>query len=275
MNNLKNNHNQGENNPQNRSLSVGLSYLSILISLLALAMLIRGGSFLNFQANFTNTSEITRDADPLMGKTVTIRTRAIKKVGLSSFTISDDQFFRGQPIVVVNASGMSFDLPVEQNLAVQVTGKFRNLAIPEIEREFKLNLEDKYYQDYLNKPAIIARDIALAPQLNQIIQNPQNYYGRHVVVTGKVANIRSSILLTLDKNQLFGKKDLLLLLTVPPQVTINQGQTVSAMGEVRPFVAAEIERDYNFTWSMDVKRNLDAEYGNKTVLVTKNIYPAE
>ncbi|BAY65509.1 hypothetical protein NIES22_56150 [Calothrix brevissima NIES-22] len=275
MNSLKNNQNQGKNNSPNKSLLPGLNYISGLMFLLGLAMLVRGGSLFNSQANFTNTSETTHNASALMRKSVTIKSRAIEKIGLSSFTISDDRFFSGQPIIVVNASGKAFDLPVEPNVAVQVTGKLRNLVIPEIEREFHLKLEDKSYRKYLNKSAIIARELALVPQISQITKNPQKYYGNNIVVTGKVATIRSSILLTIDKNRWFGGQDLLLLLTAPPQVTINQGQMVSAVGEIRPFVAAEIERDYKFTWSLEAKSSLDAEYGNKPVLVTKTIYPAE
>ncbi|MBD2355265.1 hypothetical protein H6G41_11650 [Tolypothrix sp. FACHB-123] len=274
MNILKTNQNKNTDINQRRSLLEWLGHASVLIFLLGLALLVRGGSIFNSETTFTNTSEIVNKKNEFIGKSVTIKSRTIEKVGLRSFTVSDQQLFDGEPIVVINASSLPFDLPIDQNLEVQVTGQVRNLVIPKIEREFNLNIKDEYYTDYINKPAIIAQYLTLSSQPGQITQNPEQYYGRKVTVTGEVANIRSGILLTLDENQLFGGEDLLVLLTAPPQVAINQGQTVSAMGEVRRFVAAEIERDYNFTWSLDTKRKLDAEYINRPVLVAETVYPS-
>jgi hypothetical protein len=236
-------------------------------------MLVRGCSFLDAKATFTNTAKIAENTDEFIGQSVTIRSRAIGKIGLSSFTVRDKRFFNGEPIVVVNASGEPFDLPVDPNIEVQVKGQVRNLVIPQIEREFNLNIPEENYRDYINKPAIIARSLILAPQPGQITQLPEQYYERQVAVVGKVENIQSPVLLTLDKNQLFGRQDLLVLLKTPPKVAINQSQTVFVIGEVRSFVVAEIERDYNFTWDIYVKRNLEAEYGNRTVLVAETIYP--
>ncbi|BAY24004.1 hypothetical protein NIES2100_37970 [Calothrix sp. NIES-2100] len=277
MNSLKTKQNKSNDNSQRRSVLEWLGHVSVLIFLLGLALLVRGGSFFNSEATVTNTSnksEIANNTDEFIGKSVTIRSKAIQKIGLSSFTVKDARFFNDEPIVVVNASGVPFDLPVDQNIEVQVTGQVRNLAIDNIEQEFNLNLKDEYYKEYVNKPAIIAQYLALSPEPAQIIQSPEKYNGRKVTVTGNVANIRSSILLTLDENQLFGGEDLLVLLTTPPKVAINQGQTVSVIGELRRFVAAEIERDYNFTWSLEAKQELDTEYGNRPVLVAETVYPS-
>ncbi|MBD2353146.1 hypothetical protein H6G41_00660 [Tolypothrix sp. FACHB-123] len=251
-----------------------MGYVSGLIFLLVLALLVREGKLFNSAENLPNKSEIAHNTAEFIGKSVSIRSRVMEKIGLSSFTVSDQRLFGGEPLVVVNASSIPFDLPVKKNIEIYVTGQVRNLAIAKIEQEFNLKLEDKYYKDYINKPAIIAQYIALSPPPGRITQNPEEYSGRQVTVTGKVANIRSSILLTLDDNQLFGGQDLLVLLTAPPKDSINQGQTVSVMGEVRLFVAAEIEREYNFTWSMDAKKQLDSEYANRPVVVAENVYPS-
>ncbi|RCJ21985.1 hypothetical protein A6770_04990 [Nostoc minutum NIES-26] len=274
MHSLKTNRNKGNDNSQSRGLFKGLSHAGVFIFLIAIAMLVRSCSLFDAKATFTKTSEVAKNAEEFIGKSVTIKSRAIQKIGLSSFTVSDAQFFHGEPIVVINASGIPFDLPLDQNIKIQVTGQVRNLVIPKIEREFNLKIQDEYYRDYINKPAIIAQNLILAPQPSQITQHPEQYYRYKVAVTGKLENIRSPVLLTLDKNQLFGGQDLLVLLKAPPKVTINQGQTVSVMGEVRPFVVTEIEQDYDFTWDVNVKRALEAEYGNRTVLVAEVVYPS-
>ena len=260
-------------NKSDTSSEDGGSVIGVLASLVLMTIVVRGCDFATPKANITATSEIVNNTDEFVDKNATIRSRPIQKVGLSSFTVSDARFFRGEPIVVVNASGVPFNLPVDENTQIQVTGRVRNLVIPEIERQFKLKLQDKYYTDYINKPAIIARYITLAPKPGQVTQRPEQYYGRRVTVTGEVGNIRSPILLTLDEDQLLGGKDLPVLFKAPPKVAVNEGQTVSVIGEVRPFVVAEIERDYDLTWDLNVKKQLEVEYANKPVLVAETVYP--
>jgi hypothetical protein len=264
---------KSNNNSQGASLLDGLRKAWLLIFLVMMAMFIRGGNLFGERANVTSLAEIADNTDEFMGKSVTINSEATAKVGSTAFTISDQKFLAGQPLVVINASGKPFDLPPNQNTPIQVTGEVRNLVIPEIEKEYNLNIQDQYYTDYVDKPAIIARHIALAPQLTQINQSPEQYYGRQVVVTGKVGNINSPVILTLNQGQLFGEQDLLVLLKAPATIAINQGQNVSVVGEVRPFVVADIARDYNFTWDDNVRRQLQAEYGNRNVLIADTVYP--
>jgi hypothetical protein len=266
MNSLKTN--------QNRALLQKFSHTGLFTFLIAIAILNSSCSFLDAKATFSNTSEIASNTDEFIGQSVTIKSRAIGQIGVSSFTVRDARFFNGEPIVVVNASGEPFDLPLDQKIEVQVKGQVRNLVITKIEREFNLNIQEENYKDYINRPAIIARSLVLAPQPGQITQDPEQYYRRQVVVTGKVENIHSPVLLTLDENRWFGGQNLLVLLKTPPKVAISQGQTVSTIGEVRPFVAAEIERDYNFPWDKYAKTALEAEYGNRTVLVAETVYPS-
>jgi len=261
-------------NSQSRDLLHRFSHAGLFIFLVAITILIQACSFLNAKVTFTNTSEIALNTDEFIGKSVTIKSKVIQQIGLSSFTVRDKRFFNGEPLVVVNASGEPFDLPLDQNIKVQVTGQVRNLVIPKIEREFNLNIQEENYRDFINRPAIIARSLVLAPQPGQITQRPEQYYRRQVVVTGKVENIHSPVLLTLDKNQWFGGQDLLVLLKTSPKVAINQGQTVSVIGEVRPFVVTEIERDYDFPWDKYAQMDLEAKYGNRTVVVADTVYPS-
>jgi hypothetical protein len=271
--------NLGRDNVKSNNTSASASLLHalrqawLLIFLVIMAMFIRGGNLFGTNPNMTNLAEIADNTDEFMGKAVTIKSEAMTKIGQSSFTINNQKFLAGQPLVVINASGKPFDLPPNQNTPIQVTGEVRNLNIPEIEQEYNLNIQDEYYTDYVEQPAIVARHLALAPQITQINQTPEQYYGHQLVVTGKVTNINSPVLLTLNEGQLFGEQNLVVLLKAPATVAINQGQTVSIVGEVRPFVVADIERDYNFTWDENVRQQLEIEYGNRTVLVAETVYP--
>ncbi|MBR8833743.1 MAG: hypothetical protein DSM106950_06805 [Stigonema ocellatum SAG 48.90 = DSM 106950] len=250
----------------------------VIITLALLAIIFRFGYYNTSQMAIPSTmvtaSEVTyKTKKEVIGKTVTIRSKPIQKVGLSSFMVSDQQFLGGEPTVVINASGVPFDLPTDQNIKVQVTGQVRNLVIPEIERDFKLQLLDESYRDYVNKPVIIAQSIALAPKLSEITNDPSKYYGKRLAVMGRVQNIQSPVLFTMDENQLIGTKELVVLLKATPKAAINQGQTVTMVGVVRPFVVADIEREYNITWNQRVREEMEAQYGNKPVLIADVIYP--
>ncbi len=159
---------------QNGGDNRGFGDMGVLIALSVLAALFQGYNFGYTQgkvpAELVNTSEITHNTSEFIDKTVTIKSRPIQKIGKSSFTVKDKELFDSEPIVVVNASGVPFNLPANRNIEVQVTGRVRKLEIRKIEREFNLNLQDKYYKNYINKPAVIAQDITIAPETGRIAQ---------------------------------------------------------------------------------------------------------
>jgi hypothetical protein len=251
--------------------------VSVIVSLVIIAVLLR--ACYNNESEIPGgitTSQLVSDTEDFMGKTVTIRSEVIERVGRTSFTVEDERFFRDdEPILVINASGMPFNLPVDDNTDVLITGQVRRLVIPDIEREFNLILEDDYYIDYVDRPVIVAQYIALAPKPGEVTQNPRLYYGKRLAVTGEVENIESSVLFTLDEDQLLGGQDLLVLLTQPLKVAINEDQNIAVVGVVRPFVVADLEREYNLTWDLNIKRQLELEYKNRPVLVGESVYPGE
>ncbi len=163
---------QNNINP-NKDIFKGLWEAKVVITIALLAVFVKL-SYTNEEplttptAQLVTTSEVVNYPDELIGKTVTVRSRPLEKVGLTSFTVNDRRFFGGDPILVINASGRPFDLPSDRENVIQVTGEVRDLAIPEIEQQYKLSLQDQYYQDYVNKPVIIARDIRLAPDATAI-----------------------------------------------------------------------------------------------------------
>ena len=68
-------------------------------------------------------------------------------------------------------------------------------------------------------------------------------------------------------------EDLLVLLVATPKRAMKQGQTVGMAGVIRPFVVADIERDYGITWDERVRQQLEADYRNKPVFIADTIYP--
>ncbi|MGI8504448.1 MAG: hypothetical protein ACR2LR_25450 [Hassallia sp.] len=218
--------------------------------------------------------EVADNTTQLIGKTVTVRSQPIKKLSESTFTISDKQFFGAESILVVNASGKPFVLPTDPNTPIQVTGPVSKFVIADIERQYKLNLDPNLYKDYESKPAIIAQSIALSPKPGEITTNPSQYYGKTLAVTGEVQDIRDASSFTLDEDKLLGGQDLLVISASNPQGTVNKGEKVAVTGVLRPFVVADLQREYNLKWDLTLQKKLEAEYTNKPVLVADGVYPS-
>ncbi|MEP0906342.1 hypothetical protein NC969_12600 [Leptolyngbya subtilissima ST-M1] len=228
------------------------------------------------------TEEVAENTEGYIGQIVTVRSAPVEKVGDNSFTINDEQFFGSEPILVINASGEPLLLP-EDDVEVQVTGEVRNFLISEVNQEFELTLDQTLYEEYEDQPVIIAQSIALAPEPGEISENPEQYYGETLAVTGEVEEIQSEDTFTLQEEQLLGADNLLVIYAQPkagsPESqaappTITDNEQVAVTGVLRPFVVSELERDYDLTWDAGVQEQLEADYSEKPVLIATQIYPS-
>ncbi|MEM7553084.1 MAG: hypothetical protein AAF378_03130 [Cyanobacteria bacterium P01_A01_bin.84] len=219
------------------------------------------------------TKEVVENTAKLDGKTVTVVSKPLKKVGSTSFTVSDQKFFGSEPVLVVNASGQPFTLPEDNDLDIQVTGIVKNLVIADVEREYNLKLDKQYYVEYENKPALIAKSMALAPEPGEITKDPSQFYGKRMAVRGEVEDIQNAKVFTLDEDQLFGAEDLLVF-NVAPKQPIKKDELVAITGTLRPFVVAEFDKEYDLGWDLKVKQKIEAEYKNKPVFVADSVYPS-
>ncbi|WP_235526459.1 hypothetical protein [Nostoc piscinale] len=217
-------------------------------------------------------AEVTDKTDELIGKTVTIRTQPIRLIGPTSFTVNDKELFDNQNILVINATGKPFTLPSTNDIPLQITGQVRRFDLAQINGDYKLDLQSEYYSDYDDQPVIVAKSLALSPNPGELTTNPSAYYGKKLTVTGKVENISNAIAYTLDEDKLLGGEDLLVLHT-QPQPKVKQGEQVTVSGVLRPLVIAELERDYNLNWDLNLRKQLAAKYRNKPVLVVTNVAP--
>lgn len=219
------------------------------------------------------TEEVAENTSDLIGQTVTIRSNALQVIEPSTFTVADQEFFGGENIVVVNATGEVFELPAEDDTEVQITGEVTEFVLADIESAYDLDLDPDLYVEYTDRPAIIAESLAIAPEPGEITSDPTQYYGQTLAVTGEVEDIYGDNVFSLDEDELFGANDLLVLVTSPSEA-VQDNETVAAIGELRSFVVADIERDYDLTWDLDVQQELEAEYRDRPVLVVDRVYPS-
>ena len=218
------------------------------------------------------TEEVAEETDELLGQTVTIRSDALETIEPTTFVVSDQELFGGEDIVVVNASGEVFALP-EDDTEVQITGEVAQFVQADIESAYDLDLDPDLYVEYADRPAIIAESLAPAPEPGEIAEDPTQFYGEILAVTGEVEEIYGMNTFTLDEEELFGGED---LLVIAPNMTevISDGETVAVTGELRSFVIADLETDYDLTWDLDVQEQLEAEYSERPVLVVDQVYPS-
>ncbi|MGC1394154.1 MAG: hypothetical protein WA828_07715 [Coleofasciculaceae cyanobacterium] len=221
-----------------------------------------------------STEEVANKTNALIGKSVTVRSEVDKKVGANSFTIGDDKLFGSEKILVINASGAPTVLP--DDVKLQVTGKVAKLVVAEFEKEYNLKLEPVIEAEYKDRPVIIAQSIALSPEVGEITKNPAAFYGKTIAVKGEVEDIVSATAFRLDEDGLDGvidNKDLLILNKSPNQAVKNN-EVVVVTGVLRPFVVADIERDYDLKWDLTVQKKLEAEYTQKPALIAKQVFPS-
>ncbi|MCA1993242.1 MAG: hypothetical protein LDL41_14570 [Coleofasciculus sp. S288] len=217
--------------------------------------------------------EVAEETAELIGQSVTVRSEVLRLMDPYSFTISSEQFFGGEPILVINASGSPFVVPTGDT-EVQVTGEVRRFVFADIEREFGLELGDpNLYIDYESKPVIIAQSSALAPEPEEIVANPTPFYNVDVAVEAGITDILSPTAFTLSENELIEGRELLVINATPGRV-LGENQEVVVTGRLRPFIAAEIVRDYDLGWDLALQRELDVRFRNKPVLVAKYVFPS-
>lgn len=214
------------------------------------------------ESNVT-AEKVADETNELIGQPVTIRSDVVEKIGPSTFTVSDEQFFGGETILVVNASGAPFVFPIDEN-EVQITGTVAKFVVADINRVYGLGLDPNLYVDYEGKPAIIAQSLAVAVEPDEIAEDPNLYYGRVVSVPGEVGQI-------VNANTFRFEEDDLPVINVNPRETTNEGDKVVVTGVVRQFVTADIERDFD----LDLDPELQVEYDKKPVIVAQSVFPAE
>lgn len=224
------------------------------------------------ESNVT-TEDLSANLDRYLGQTVSVREEVEELVGDYAFMLDDDQLFGGEETLIINASGQPVDLVEGDDTDVQVTGEVRELILADLEQEYDFDLDDDAFIDYENQPVIVAQSIALAPDPDDITDNPDDYYYRRLAVNGDVGLVVSENTVTLEAEELFGGENLLAISPEQP-LSLNEDEEVVMTGVLRPFITSEIEREYDLTWDLDLQEELEAEYQDRPVLIVDSVYPS-
>ena len=221
----------------------------------------------------TTIDEIADDEDVVIGEEVTVRGEVEDLEPGVSFVLEEEGFLEGDEVLVLNVSGEIVPVLPSEDLELQVTGEVGNLVLADVERDYGLVLDPELYVDYENKPVILAQSMVLAPDLEDIAEDPDVYYLQTLAVEGEVDEVRNDYTFTLKEEQLIGG-DELLMINASGMPIPEADETVVVTGTVRPYVQAEFDRDYDLTWDLDVQEEIEAEYTEKPVFVVDAIYPS-
>jgi hypothetical protein len=272
--------------PKNRTLLPGLLHRTGTISVMATTVLLAAcGTGMSdsetteipqddvaVQENVT-TEALSGNIADYLGQTVTIREEAEEIVTEYAFLMDDDQLFGGQEILVINASGESVDLVEGEDTELQVTGEVRELILADLEEEYGVTLDPGVFVDYEQQPVIVAQSVALAPDPDDVVDEPEQYYNRRIALNGEVESVLDSNILTIEDEELFGGENLLVI-SPQSEIIVQEDEEVTITGTLRPFVTSEIEREYNLTWDLDLEDQIEAEYSDRPVLIADEIYPS-
>ena len=232
----------------------------------------------SLQAQETDSSatieEIQENPTDMMGEQVTVRGEVSEVEPGLSFTIKEEGFFQGNEVLVINVAEEMLPEMIDEGMELQVTGEVGKFVYADVDSLYDLDLAPDLYVDYEDRPVIFASSLALSPSIEEISENPSNFYSREVALEGEVSEIKSDMAFILSENELFGS-DNMLVVNVTGEPMPAEEQRVVVTGMVRPFIAAEFERDYDLTWDLDFQKELEAEYSEKPVLVVDGIYPTQ
>jgi hypothetical protein len=222
----------------------------------------------------TTLEELEENAPDLIGEEVTVRGLIDEIEPGMSFTINEEgDIFADDEILVINVSGEMFPQMADEGIEMQVTGEVGQFVYADVNSLYDLDLDPDLYVDYEDRPVILATSSALSPSIGDISDNPEDFYSQEVAIEGQVGEIKNDRAFTINEGGIIGTDDLLVI-NVTGEPIPDQEERVVVTGMIRPFVAADIERDYDVTWDSGVVEELEAEYSQKPALVVDGIYPS-
>lgn len=244
--------------------------------LLSLVSVVTATPTIQAQETDSNTTieELEEGATDLIGEEVTVRGEISEIEPGMSFTINEGgDLFADGDVLVINVSGEMFPQMAAEDIQMQVTGEVGQFVYADVNSLYDLDLDPDLYVDYEDRPVIFASSSALSPDIGEISESPDNFYDREVAIEGQVGEIKSDTAFTMNEGDLIGTDDLLVVNVTGEPIPAEE-QRVVVTGMLRPFVVADLERDYDLTWDAGVVEELEAEYSQKPALVVDGIYPS-
>ena len=212
-------------------------------------------------------SDITADPSEYYGERVTVSGLVTDKLDSNSFAIGGDDLFGDQALPVVSAEPLdqvvqdSGLLEESDGDVVQVTGTVRDLSDIN-DDEVASDLSDDVFSIFEDQAALVADTAVVTPAsgqqgggtqpaetpeliLSEITDDPSEYYGQTVTVTGPIGRIVEANVFAMVSEQALEGSDLDVdidtlteqgvLVSGGGDLDVSEGQNVRVTGEIQPF----------------------------------------
>jgi len=247
-----------------------------------------------------SASKLAKDAKNYYGQTVTVAAKVEDVLGKHSFTLDEDAILAGPDVLVLVPAG-SLPAGLKHDDRVVVTGTVRKYVTKDLETDydwFKNGeiLSKSTKVDFDTRPVIVATSVRVASSGHAEMTHPDNhygnadiqrtgnltvsagklsrdgkdYYGQNVTVKSKVEDVIDNRTFTLDDDSVLPGPDVLVLVPKGVAAGLAHDQIVTVTGTVRPYVMAELKKDYD--WFEDGK--IVKRMGDKVDMKTRPVIVA-
>jgi len=247
-----------------------------------------------------SATKLAKDAKNYYGQTVTVSAKVEDVLGKHSFTLDEDAILAGPDVLVLVPTG-AIPAGLKHDDRVVVTGTVRKYVTKDLETDydwFKNGeiLSKSTKVDFDTRPVIVATSVRVAGGGHAEMSHPDNqygntdiqhvenitvsagklsrdgkdYYGQTVTVKSKVEDVIDNRTFTLDDDSILPGPDVLVLVPKGVATAVAHDQIVTVTGTVRPYVMAELKKDYD--WFEDGK--IVKRMGDKVDLKTRPVIVA-
>lgn len=135
---------------------------------------------------------------------------------------------------------------------------------------------DAGYDNRATSPEITNDEVVTEPvepvaDLEEVAEETEQFIGETVTIRGEIEEaIAPGVYRLQEENELLAQDSVLIVMPDESPMPIVEDQEVQVTGEVRQFISAEFERDYNLTWDLNVEEQIEAEYEGQPVVVVQN-----
>jgi hypothetical protein len=253
-----------------------------------------------------SAGKLAKEAKNFYGQTVTVKAEVEDILDNRTFTLDEDAILAGPDVLVVVPKGSTTGLKHDD--VVTVTGTVRPFVQAELERDYDWFKDGKILKkdtkiDYTTRPVLIAtsiktadgrdlsmigtaamhsgHDSTIAPparasleaiSAGKLARDAKKFYGQTVTVRAEVESVLDDHTFTLDEDDVLAGPDVLVVVPRGTAKGLMHDQVVTVTGTVRPFVQAELERDYD--WFKDgkiLKKDVKIDYKTRPVLIAQSV----
>lgn len=236
-----------------------------------------------------SVSEIDDEEDAYLGNRVTVRGDVTEIVDERTFRLDDPALLGGDDILVTMAESDMQQVTVGDQ--VQVTGMVRSFDREQLSTDTGYDYNAEVYNPFAERTIILASQIQIIGQasadfvgdtayfaddnqvtISDVSDNPDAYLGQQVQLNGEVSQVLGQNTIRMDEDNWLDIGDDILVI-IPPDVTAPQTledeTNIIVEGEVRNFVLAEFEQEFDFFGDSP---DLYAEFENRPAVVASTIF---